>query len=142
MPGGPIHQLLRCLRRAAAGVETSAATDAQLLERFAVGGDPDAFELLTWRHGRAVWGVCRRLLRDEHQAEDAFQATFLTLARKTRSIVRGESVGGWLYRVAYHVALRAKGQAAQTAAREQAGQAFPRSSSGGPTPAPRRPGRN
>src|SRR5438132_1752352 len=111
MPYGPIQQLLRCLRRAAARAESDAATDAQLLEHFVARGDPDAFELLTWRHGRAVWGVCRRLLRDEHEAEDAFQATFLALARKARSIDRGESVGGWLYRVAYRVALRAKGRA-------------------------------
>jgi RNA polymerase sigma factor (sigma-70 family) len=66
-----------------------------------------------------VWGVCRRLLRHEQDAEDAFQATFLVLSRKARSVVKRESVGGWLYRVAYHIALRARGMNLHRRARER-----------------------
>src|SRR5205085_3518565 len=61
-----------------------------------------------WRHQRMVFGVCRRVLHNLHDAEDAFQATFLALARKSGSITRGEAVAGWLYRVACRVALHAR----------------------------------
>src|SRR5438105_7003385 len=71
--------------------------DAELLRRFAAAGDGNAFELLLWRHERMVMGVCRRVLRDVHDAEDAFQATFLVLARKARSIAAQRSVTTWLY---------------------------------------------
>ena len=94
--------------------------DADLLERFQRNGDGAAFELLVWRHGPMVMGVCRHVLRDSHAAEDAFQATFLALARKARSIGRRESVPGWLYTVAIRVALRARERAARRAAREVA----------------------
>lgn len=80
-------------------------SDAVLLERFAR-GDQAAFELLVWRHGPMVLAACRRVLRDGHTAEDAFQATFLVLARKAGS-VRG-AVAGWLHRVALRVCLRMK----------------------------------
>jgi RNA polymerase sigma factor (sigma-70 family) len=84
------------------------ASDAALLERFARAGDEAAFELLVWRYGPLVLGACRRVLRHEQDAEDAFQATFLTLARKAASISKGASVGCWLSKVAYHTALRAR----------------------------------
>jgi RNA polymerase sigma factor (sigma-70 family) len=84
--------------------------DALLLERFLQKQDEAAFELLTWRHGAMVYGVCQRILRHAQDAEDAFQATFLTLARKAATICKRESVGGWLYRVAFRIALRAKAQ--------------------------------
>jgi RNA polymerase sigma factor (sigma-70 family) len=96
------------LRRLLARPDPAGNSDAQLLERFVQQRDESAFELLVWRHGPMVYGVCRRILRDEHDAEDAFQATLLVLARKARSIGSGESVGGWLYKVAYRVALRAR----------------------------------
>jgi RNA polymerase sigma factor (sigma-70 family) len=80
------------------------ATDADLLARFAADRDPAAFELLVWRHGRMVLAVCRRVLRDPHRADDAFQATFLILARKAGA-VRGSAVG-YLHRVARRVAIR------------------------------------
>jgi RNA polymerase sigma factor (sigma-70 family) len=83
-------------------------TDAQLLNRFLTKHDEAAFELLVWRHGPMVLRVCRRILRDVHGAEDAFQATFLTLACKAGSIGKQEAVSSWLYKVAYRVALRAQ----------------------------------
>jgi RNA polymerase sigma factor (sigma-70 family) len=119
MSGGPLRGVFRYLRRAVAPAGSAGVSDAQLLERFAASHDEAAFELLVWRHSRMVHGVCRRLLRDEQDAEDAFQATLLALARRAPSIGKRESVGGWLYRVAYRVALRARAQAAARRAREQ-----------------------
>jgi RNA polymerase sigma factor (sigma-70 family) len=81
-------------------------SDAVLLDRFARGRDPAAFELLVWRHGPMVLAACRRVLKDAHSAEDAFQAAFLVLSRKAGS-VRG-SAAGWLHRVALRVCLRMK----------------------------------
>lgn len=92
--------------------QMDAREDAQLLERFVGTGDEMAFELLVWRHRRLVMAVCRRVLRDYHDAEDAFQATFLTLARKASSISRRECLATWLYQVSYRIALRAKKPAA------------------------------
>jgi HlyD family secretion protein len=82
-------------------------TDGQLLERFAT--DPDevaelAFSALVERHGALVWRVCLAILRDEHDAEDAFQATFLVLVRKSRSLWVEESLGPWLHQVACRTA--------------------------------------
>lgn len=87
--------------------EESGLSDAELLERFVTSRDEAAFELLVWRHGSLVFGVCKRVLEREQDAEDAFQATFLALLRKASSITRKESVVGWLYRVAYRAALAA-----------------------------------
>ncbi len=85
--------------------------DAALLQRFTVQGDEAAFATLVRRHGPMVFGVCRRVLRDEHTAEDAFQATFLLLARKARSLRQPERLGPWLYGVAYRTAVRARSDA-------------------------------
>ena len=103
MTTGPLRRLLGLARRAADPTD-----DAGLLARFAAAGDADAFELLVWRHGGMVLGVCRRVLGDEHAAEDAFQATFLALARQAKSVRRDGCVAGWLHRVARRMALRAK----------------------------------
>jgi RNA polymerase sigma factor (sigma-70 family) len=86
-------------------------SDRQLLERFTTGQDAEAFTLLVRRHGPLVWGVCRWVLHNWHNAEDAFQATFVVLARKAGSIRNQETVGGWLYRVAYRTAMKARAQA-------------------------------
>src|SRR5262245_59698897 len=84
------------------------ARDDQLLERWTGGSDESAFELLVWRHGPMVWQTCRRILRHDHDAEDAFQAAFLVLARKAGSIRTGGSLAGWLYRVASRAAVAAR----------------------------------
>ena len=75
-----------------------------MLERFITQRDEAAFEALVRRHGAMVLGVCRRILRNEHDAADAFQATFLVLARKASSVCPRERVGNWLYGVACRTA--------------------------------------
>jgi RNA polymerase sigma factor (sigma-70 family) len=92
--------------------------DGRLLERFAAHREEAAFEALVWRHGPMVWGVCRRILRDRHDAEDAFQATILVLARKGPSIAHRELVVNWLYGVAYQTALKARSTRARRRMRE------------------------
>jgi RNA polymerase sigma factor (sigma-70 family) len=102
-----------------AAAPADATSDAELLARFTAGHDQGAFAGLVARHGPMVLGVCRRILRDAHDAEDAFQATFLVLARKAGSICKGESLASWLYGVAYRVAVKARAGAARRRAREQ-----------------------
>ena len=85
---------------------TAGLGDPDLLERFAEGRDEAAFEALVDRHGPMVLAACRAILRDPDGAEDAFQATFLTLARRAGSIRDGEALAGWLHRVARRVAVR------------------------------------
>ncbi len=97
LAGGPVHEV----------------SDGQLLERFRAAGEASAFEALVRRHGPMVLGVCRRVLRDGHAAEDAFQATFLVLLRRADALDRRHPLAGWLYTVAYHVALRARAEAAR-----------------------------
>src|SRR6185437_14235079 len=89
-------------------------TDRQLLERFASGGEAAelAFAALVERHGPAVFQTCRSMLRDEHDAEDACQATFLVLVRKSRSLWVRDSLGPWLHQVAYRAARSARSAAA------------------------------
>jgi RNA polymerase sigma factor (sigma-70 family) len=93
--------------------------DRELLQRFVSQQEEAAFATLVQRLGPLVLGVCRRVLRHEQDAEDAFQATFLVLARKADSIRRQESLAGWLARVACHIALRAQARAGRRRAHER-----------------------
>jgi RNA polymerase sigma factor (sigma-70 family) len=90
-------------------------SDAALLARFAAGRDESAFAALVERHGPMVLTVCRRVLRDRHEAEDAFQAVFLVLARKAGSYGWHDSIAGWLYTVAGRIACKARTLAARRA---------------------------
>ena len=104
--GGKVAQELEVLW--SAGTLTG-ASDAQLLQRFTLDRDATAelaFRELLERHAPMVMGVCRQIVRRPHDADDAFQATFLVLVRKARSIQVRESLGPWLYKVAYRTALR------------------------------------
>jgi RNA polymerase sigma factor (sigma-70 family) len=92
--------------------------DEQLLERFVRLRDEIAFEALLHRHGPLVFGVCRKLLFNAHDAEDAFQATFLVLARKAGAVGRRALLGNWLYGVAYRVAARVRKTTLRRHARE------------------------
>lgn len=114
----PLDKTIQQLRQLVYNQHGAELSDAELLERF-IGGDQAAFELLTWRHSALVLGVCRRVLQQEPDAEDAFQATFLALVRKAGSISKRESVGSWLYKVAYRNALAIRTAAARHSRREQ-----------------------
>jgi RNA polymerase sigma factor (sigma-70 family) len=94
-------------------------TDGQLLTRFLGLRDEAAFETLLRRHGPMVLGVCRRVLLHDQDAEDAFQATFLVLARKAGSVAPRELIGNWLYGVAYNTALKARALNAKRRGRER-----------------------
>jgi RNA polymerase sigma factor (sigma-70 family) len=108
MAGARLTPVLHHIRRLAGVPEGPDASDARLLERFALAGDADAFAALVRRHGPLVWRVCRRVLAHDQDAEDAFQATFLVLARKASSVRRPEALASWLHGVAYRVARKAR----------------------------------
>jgi RNA polymerase sigma factor (sigma-70 family) len=110
MTTNPADAVLRHLRTLAARRDDP-ATDSQLLRSFAATRDEAAFAALLRRHGAMVLGVCRRLLRNEADAEDAFQATFLVLARKAGSVRCGPSLAPWLHGVARRVALNVRAEA-------------------------------
>jgi RNA polymerase sigma factor (sigma-70 family) len=111
--------VLRHIRGLASAAAATGLPDWQLLKRFTSHRDEEAFEKLVRRHGPMVLGACRRILTNRHDAEDAFQATFLILAHKAATIARRDSVGGWLYQVAYHLALKAKASMAARQRRER-----------------------
>jgi RNA polymerase sigma factor (sigma-70 family) len=115
----PMSEAVRHLRRAALLRDAAGMSDEQLVQSFVARRDEDAFAALVRRHGPMVWGVCRRVLRDHHEAEDAFQATFLVLARKAASLASCGLVANWLYGVAYRAALKARAAVARRAARER-----------------------
>src|SRR4051812_23151326 len=100
MATGRIDSVLRQLRRAVHRPDAAGLSDGQLLDRFVRTRDEAAFAAIVRRHGPLVWGVCRRLLAGHHDAEDAFQATLLVLARKAASLARRELLAGWLHGVA------------------------------------------
>ena len=98
---------LRHLRDLFSGGTAVGLTDGQLLARYVADRDGQAFAALVARHGPMVAATCRAVLRHEHDVEDAYQATFLVLARKASSVRAGDALGGWLHRVAYRVAVQA-----------------------------------
>ncbi len=113
MPHTSLDAVVRHLRDLAGTSGSGVSDDARLLAQFASTGDETAFATLLRRHGPMVLDVCRRVLRHSQDAEDAFQATFLLLARKAGSIHKGESVGCWLHGVACRTAMKARAQAAR-----------------------------
>jgi RNA polymerase sigma factor (sigma-70 family) len=108
MGHGPLPDLVRRLRRWAAGAAPAGVTDGQLLDRFVLHRDEAAFAALLGRHGPLVWGTCRRVLGCAAAADDAFQAVFLVLVRRAAHLRRGGSLAGWLHEVARRTALQAR----------------------------------
>jgi RNA polymerase sigma factor (sigma-70 family) len=120
MPASQSNDLVHHLRSALLLPERTDLTDGQLLECFVSRREPAALEALVRRHGPMVWGVCRRILHNHHDAEDAFQATFLVLVRKAASIYPRAKVGNWLYGVALQTARKGRATSAKRLAREKA----------------------
>ena len=110
----PLPDLVGRVRRRLNPTDPAGAADADLLARWTAARDEAAFECLVWRHGPMVLATCRRVLGSSPDADDAFQATFLTLVRRAGQVRSG--VGGWLHRVAYRVALRVRARRRPTAA--------------------------
>src|SRR5437762_3020650 len=103
-----LNRVMQRLRSSALRQDCAGWADSELLDCFILDQDEDAFEAIVRRHGAMVLGVCRRILRNEADAEDAFQATFLVLVRKANTIRPRGMVSNWLYGVAHHTALKAK----------------------------------
>ena len=119
MTTSPLSRVVSHLRRVALLQAADRLSDAQLLESFLVGQEDAAFEALVRRHGPMILGVCRRVLHDRHDAEDAFQATFLVLLRNARQIGKRASLASWLYGVANRTALQARKRDARRSAKER-----------------------
>src|SRR6516165_7524644 len=99
-------------------------SDDELLDGFLNGQGSDsteAFRALVVRHGPMIMGVCRHVLQQDQDAEDAFQATFLTLARKADTIRNQSVLAGWLHEVAYRIAIRARAHASRRRNQEREG---------------------
>jgi hypothetical protein len=105
MPTRQLDRFVHHLRRSLLLKDGGGMTDGKLLGQFIERRDEAAFEALVRRHGPMVLGVCQRLLGNAHDAEDAFQATFLVLVRRAASIRKRDLVGNWLYGVAYRTGL-------------------------------------
>jgi polysaccharide biosynthesis/export protein len=135
MVGGPSVALWRDIQTLFDGGTVGGMTDRQLLERFTQHRDASseaAFEVLVRRHGPMVLRVCRNVLKDWNDAEDAFQATFIVLARRCGSIHKRDSIESWLFGVACRVAARARVEAARRRAVERRGAAEADSALGPP----------
>jgi RNA polymerase sigma factor (sigma-70 family) len=119
MATAQIDTVIRHLRRAVLRQDAAGWTDGQLLASFIDQKDEAAFEALVRRHGPMVFGVCRRIVGNHHDAEDAFQATILVLARKAASVRPRERVANWLHGVALRTAMKAKAMTARRRGREK-----------------------
>jgi RNA polymerase sigma factor (sigma-70 family) len=115
----PMSRVVGHLRKVALLQEADRLTDAQLLESYLLHGEDASFEALVRRHGPMILGVCRRVLHDRHDSEDAFQATFIVLLRKAASIGKRELLVNWLYGVAYRTALKARNATAKRRVKER-----------------------
>jgi RNA polymerase sigma factor (sigma-70 family) len=104
----PTNSMRRALDRLRQALAVNEVSDEQLLQQFIAGRDESAFAGIVRRHGAMVLGVGRRVLGNLHDSEDVFQATFLVLAQKARSVVHRDALASWLYRVAYRIALKAR----------------------------------
>jgi RNA polymerase sigma factor (sigma-70 family) len=119
MATAQVDRVMRHLRRAVQRQDAASRTDGQLLASFIYQKDEAAFETLVHRHGPMVFGVCRRVVGNHHDAEDAFQASFLVLARKASSVRPRERVANWLHGVALRTAMKAKALSAKRRGREK-----------------------
>src|SRR5690349_17526140 len=113
MSTAPWGTVLQHLRKIVAAPTTRNSTDAPLPQAFVAERDQSAFAVLVQRHGALVMSVCRHVLRQEQDAEDAFQATFLVLARQAAAIRKPDSLASWLHGVALRVSWNAKKAAAR-----------------------------
>src|SRR5215467_2848865 len=118
MATSQMSEVIQHLRRTVLLREGAGLTDGQLLEDYLSRRDEAALEALVRRHALMVWGVCRRLLANHHDAEDAFQATFLILVRKAADVPR-QAVANWLYGVARQTAARLRATKALRGRRER-----------------------
>jgi RNA polymerase sigma factor (sigma-70 family) len=119
MSYSPAKTVLHFLRRQIAVRDADSTSDGQLVRRFAQTRDEAAFAELLRRHGPMVLGVCRRVLGNSADADDAFQATFLVLVHKAGALGAPESVANWLHGVAHRTALKARVEAAKRLQRER-----------------------
>jgi RNA polymerase sigma factor (sigma-70 family) len=119
MATGRVSQVIHSLRQAMLRHNGAGLTDGQLLDAFIERREAAAFAALVQRHGPMVWGVCLRVLGNYHDAEDAFQATFLVLVRKAACILPREMVANWLYGVARQTALKARATISKRRRRER-----------------------
>jgi RNA polymerase sigma factor (sigma-70 family) len=119
MATGQLSGVIQHLRRAMLVRDAAGLTDQQLLESYISRRDQAALAALVQRHGPMVWGVCRRVLSNYHDAEDAFQATFLVLVRSVASIASPELLANWLYGVAHQTAIKARATVAKRKTRER-----------------------
>jgi RNA polymerase sigma factor (sigma-70 family) len=118
MAAGQMDKLVEYIRRVASKQDAAGRLDGDLVKRYVTRHDEAAFETLVRRHGPMVLGVCRRVLRNQHDAEDAFQATFLVLVRKAATLRSPAMIGNWLFGVAHRTAWHARKCAAKRRAKE------------------------
>ncbi len=119
MATGQLSEVVQHLRKTVLPRDGAGPTDEQLLEDYISRRDEAALAALVLRHGPMVWGVCRRVLSNYHDAEDAFQATFLVFVRKASSIASRELLANWLYGVAHQTAMKARVNVARRKIRER-----------------------